>query len=120
LLYRLSDRAEEFFTQLRDFQQVYKSFVTTTGTLPQRRIRIGILDTGIDTKNKIYFQSGRLEDDWCISFVGEPHEFHDEDGHGTHCVSLLRKVAPDAEIYVAKVFSHKEIDLTQAMNIPKV
>jgi hypothetical protein len=36
-------------------------------------------------------------------FVNPTGNAHDICGHGTHCVGLLRQVAPQADIYVARV-----------------
>ncbi len=36
-------------------------------------------------------------------FLDVDGKAHDTCGHGTHCVGLLRTVAPEADIYVARV-----------------
>jgi hypothetical protein len=35
------------------------------------------------------------------------HGYKDSDGHGTHCVSVILKVAQNAHIYVARVFESR-------------
>lgn len=111
---------KDFFVHLEDFRQSCESYMVAT---PRRRTRIAVLDTGINKSHggiagALY--SHRIMDEWCHSWIGDPKDIHDEDGHGTHCAYLLHKVAPEAEIYVAKVFSHNQVKLYQAENIAKV
>lgn len=106
---------------MEDFHKSFNRFVDEHGQPPDKPIRIAILDTGIDKHHVgIDFDGVHMKDEWCCSFVDGSHNFHDEDGHGTHCASLLRKIAPDAEIYILKVFSRNEFDLKEARNISKV
>jgi hypothetical protein len=71
------------------------------------RVRIAILDTGMDLPNHVLWSPGsrriRSSKSWVRSKIGED-EVEDLDGHGTHAVGLLLKVAPEADIYVARVF----------------
>ncbi|KAK3935255.1 hypothetical protein QBC46DRAFT_358388 [Diplogelasinospora grovesii] len=72
--------------------------------LAKRRIRIAVLDTGYDP-GAVFFNRGRKR-----RLVGwrdyvekdQPHA-KDEDGHGTHVLSVLMQVAPAADIFVARV-----------------
>lgn len=81
-----------------------------------RRIRIAVLDTGLhlpkSAKNTF---SKRLP--VCRSWLdpssfphGDPSSGDDDtDGHGTHATGLLLKLAPFADVYVARVFdNHRE------------
>lgn len=73
------------------------------------RIRIGVLDTGICMDNK--FIKMNLERIKYRSFVtGDPDpEVHsDLVGHGTHVAGLLLQVAPNADIFVAKISNKGE------------
>lgn len=106
---------------MEDFHKSFNRYVNEYGHPPDEPIRIAILDTGIDKQHVgVDFDGVHMKDEWCCSFVDGAQNFHDEDGHGTHCASLLRKIAPDAEIYILKVFSRNEFDLKQARNISKV
>lgn len=82
------------------------------------RVRIAILDTGVDHKHSKI--SGAEFGDTpvivqCRSFVGgfEGHNDHsrtqDNDGHGTHIVGLVLQLAPHAEIYVAKISETRQV-----------
>ncbi|OIW32887.1 subtilisin-like protein [Coniochaeta ligniaria NRRL 30616] len=70
----------------------------------RRRVKILILDTGIDVRNVAFARASsrglikRVED-----FADPGGDGLDLHGHGTHCAALLCRVAPEAEIYVAKV-----------------
>nr|RBQ96670.1 hypothetical protein FVER53263_11628 [Fusarium verticillioides] len=74
------------------------------GEMAGRRIRIAILDTGYDP-GAIFFnryRSRRLKDWKDFIELGQPTP-KDEEGHGTHVLSVLMQVAPAADIYVARV-----------------
>lgn len=71
-------------------------------------MKIAILDTGVDLSHPDF------KEDQSASRMNRrikpPEDFldvggkaHDTCGHGTHGVGLLRKVAPEADIYVARV-----------------
>ncbi|KAL8342010.1 hypothetical protein RB598_003769 [Gaeumannomyces tritici] len=124
-----NDQGNSFFLKLDNFRAKFEHYLSerSNSITSPRPVRVAILDTGIDMNNAgIDFDGTHMKKDWCINFVHDllnpsapldPSAFHDRDGHGTHCASLLRKVAPDAEIYVAKVFDKNQFDLTQAGNI---
>ncbi|KAE8448393.1 hypothetical protein EG329_009457 [Mollisiaceae sp. DMI_Dod_QoI] len=69
------------------------------------RVNIAVLDTGVDLTHlniSYALEDGRIKS---TDFLGEtPESITDLDGHGTHCASLLIKFAPNAEIYVGRVF----------------
>ncbi|RYP72543.1 hypothetical protein DL769_004433 [Monosporascus sp. CRB-8-3] len=80
-----------------------------------KRVKIAILDTGIDMTNSIFDtpeakeRIKRRED-----FLREDPlrtDAHDKCGHGSHCAGLLRRVAPAADIYVARVAKDFNTDL---------
>ena len=69
-----------------------------------KNVRVAILDTGFDNEASFFDAPVRRRrikgwKDWAEN-SGVPV---DENGHGTHTVSLLMKVAPTADIYVARV-----------------
>jgi subtilisin family serine protease len=67
-------------------------------------VKIAILDTGVDTKHPDILrelQKSRIE---VYDFVTDSANIEDLNGHGTHCTSVLAKFAPNAEIYVGRVF----------------
>ncbi|PVH73169.1 subtilisin-like protein [Cadophora sp. DSE1049] len=73
-----------------------------------KRVKIAILDTGIDLSHPDFKEdqsASRMnrriktpED-----FLDPGEKAFDTCGHGTYCVGLLRRVAPEADIYVARV-----------------
>ncbi|KAL8733509.1 MAG: hypothetical protein Q9181_003571 [Wetmoreana brouardii] len=94
-----------------------QSLVAQSRKARSHRVRIAILDTGIDLSHP-YFDSApkslgaanhgqhgprrdRVKE--CRSFVhGAPGDC-DSHGHGTHCAALLLDLSPNADIYVARV-----------------
>jgi hypothetical protein len=92
--------------------------------LPATPVRIAILDTGIDKSHGSIvggFLLQRLRKERCYSWVGgDSTDVHDSHGHGTNATDLLLRVAPQAQIYVAKVFSGNEFNVEEASNVAKV
>ena len=71
----------------------------------EKRVKIAILDTGIDLKHpllKNYIDAGQIPQ--VHDFVEDRDDIKDTNGHGTHSAHLLLKTAPNAAIYVARVF----------------
>ncbi|OAA69771.1 Peptidase S8/S53, subtilisin/kexin/sedolisin [Cordyceps fumosorosea ARSEF 2679] len=79
-----------------------------------KRVKIAILDTGIhlchdDFKEDEEKGTGNIfVKDFLPRASRTIPEANDEDGHGTHCAGLLRRVAPAADIYVAKIAHDKK------------
>jgi Subtilase family len=74
-----------------------------------RRVRIAILDTGVDATHP-EIRAAR-DKEKLVSFISpsvlsQPDPFDpdaDTHGHGTHVASVLMRTAPDAVVYVARV-----------------
>ena len=118
-----------FFQLLEDFHESYARIVvdraTDSGVESPRRIRVAIIDTGIDFGHPGIQEAkelGRVKEEWCYSWVGSKDDVKDEDDrlHGTNCAYILHKAAPEAEIYVEKVFQGTNFRSYQAQNIAKV
>jgi subtilisin family serine protease len=74
------------------------------GPRPLPAVKIAVLDTGIDSKHP--FINGAMKTrriKAAKSFVNTNSSTEDTFGHGTHVAKLLLDVAPEAELYVAKV-----------------
>jgi hypothetical protein len=87
-------------------------------------VRIAILDSGLDPTNPFLIedqQQANPQIKEARSFVHgtQPHEIQDEIGHGTHALGLLLKVAPCAEIYVARVARRETLDPNTFNDITK-
>ncbi|KAI4118322.1 MAG: hypothetical protein LQ341_007626, partial [Variospora aurantia] len=102
------------------FQQT-QSLVAQGRKAKGRRVKIAILDTGIDLSHPHFGSSPEasgVEDQHqygprrcrvkeCKSFVDEGAADRDNVGHGTHCAALLLELSPYADIYVARVSEEK-------------
>jgi hypothetical protein len=85
------------------------------------RIRIAILDTGLDMNHPyIKAREDRIKDirSWVNDLDGKQEwKTGDASGHGTHVASLLLDVAPDCDIYIARI---AEIDPVRPDQIARV
>ncbi len=82
-------------------------------------VKIAVLDTGIDSDHpsiKGALKIKRIQ--MARSFVKNDKSPEDRFGHGTHVTQLLLDVAPDAQLYVAKVAEKETIP--QDHNIAEV
>ncbi|KKP05304.1 subtilase [Trichoderma harzianum] len=77
------------------------------GTTEPQRVKIAILDSGIELskdQKDMYDVEPKIQ---YRSWIEEGTEWKDEVGHGTHLAVLLRKVAPNAIIHVARVYKKR-------------
>ena len=73
-------------------------------------VKIAVLDTGVDSKHNFIkgaVNTNRIKDR--RSFIKGDKSTEDGFGHGTHVAALLLEVAPDAQLYVAKVANNGDI-----------
>ncbi|MCJ1249359.1 hypothetical protein MMC30_006582 [Trapelia coarctata] len=96
----------------REFNSRTQSLLAQARKPLGRRVKIAILDTGIDLTHPDF---SKLDEDHpeygiykdrvkgCQSFVSSKTEDGDSSGHGTHSAALLLKLAPKANVYVARV-----------------
>ena len=72
---------------------------TKIGAPPEgRRIKIAVLDTGIDMGNSFF---SNLQNQ--IKCWPSEADCKDNDGHGTHVAQLLLKIVPHADLRIAKI-----------------
>jgi hypothetical protein len=76
---------------------------------------VALLDSGIDT-------CGEFNVRRAANFIDDDHDVTDQWGHGTAVATLIRQLAPDAELYVAKVANDQgrvsEWDVLAALHLP--
>ena len=126
-LSRRANLATTFWTDLKAFNDKYiprrplRNLSTSTGipTWKNRNIRIALIDTGVNLKDKIIApESGRFSGK---SWVDEDETYyHDTCGHGTHLARLVLKVTTVADILVGKVSRDKTFSKQNILNIAKV
>ncbi|RSL89802.1 hypothetical protein CDV31_015804 [Fusarium ambrosium] len=72
-----------------------------------KRVKIAILDSGIDLSDDHRLLYNTDSQIIYRNWIDESQEWKDDVGHGTHLAILLRKIAPEAVIHVARVFKKK-------------
>ncbi|KAJ4209539.1 hypothetical protein NW759_013395 [Fusarium solani] len=80
------------------------------GAPNEKPIKVAIIDSGMDADdNWIRAAKTRIRDkrNWT---GGQVDNCADECGHGTHITRLILKIAPAAEIYIAKVSKRRKLD----------
>jgi hypothetical protein len=91
----------------RDWFREMKSFdkcVDASRKPWHQKVKVAILDTGVDVTHP---DIAKIKEDGRIiyhDFIDCSDDAKDDDGHGTHYTSVLAKLAPNAEIYVGRVF----------------
>ncbi|EHK42506.1 hypothetical protein TRIATDRAFT_33437 [Trichoderma atroviride IMI 206040] len=84
----------------------------------KQRIRIAIIDTGIDEGDITIEEAMDERIKECCGFVNgpdaepDPSDYDDHVGHGTHVARLMLKMAPSAELYIAKISNESSIQTT--------
>lgn len=95
--------------------------MTWTGPPVRDKIRIAVLDSGVDDTDSMIRAAVRsLRIKKRMSFVGKDNDHQDTYGHGTHVTRLLLQIAPAAEIYIAKICTGKLINEEFMPGIAKV
>ncbi len=86
---------------------------------PVEPVRIAILDSGLDPTNPLVIDNPQIKEARSFVYGTQPYETQDEIGHGTHALGLLLKVAPCAEIYVARVARRETLNPNTFNDITK-
>lgn len=76
------------------------------------RIKIAILDTGIDRDNMGLAEDTNIKERRAFG-SSSTEDSHDTIGHGTHLAGLLRKVSPHAHIFIAKVTKPRDMEVKE-------
>lgn len=78
--------------------------------IPREKIRIAVIDSGVEKDDPVIkpdLRDGQIQE--CRNFSSQdPNQWDDKVGHGTMVTRLLMRVAPNAELYIAKVTSDTE------------
>ncbi|KAK7932570.1 hypothetical protein PG985_003282 [Apiospora marii] len=92
-----------------DYRSTYNKFISDDCITPSlASVKIAILDTGVDLNHPDMQACGeRIKAKLSWRRDGVRTTVHDLDGHGTFITSLLLDYAPDADIYVAKIFDRE-------------
>jgi subtilisin family serine protease len=117
----MSSRSTGADAWIAELKSTVHTYIDRPSKYPRRipAVKIAALDTGIDLKHP--FINGALKSkriQVARSFVNNDDSPEDSFGHGTHVTKLILDVAPDAELYIAKVA--KEGNIPPDHNIAKV
>jgi hypothetical protein len=93
-----------------------------------RNVRIAVIDSGFHNGGDPFLDnpdvSQRIKEGRNFFSPGDsdpnPSDWKDCHGHGTHVTRLLLKLAPRAEIFVAKMTNSKTLKLTKKHQFSKV
>lgn len=71
---------------------------------PPAQVRIAVLDSGCDNNAPFFLhpENGPRLREW-KDWVDGSDQWQDCHGHGTHLVSLIMKIAPEADLFVARI-----------------
>ncbi|KAL6364637.1 hypothetical protein LRP88_00607 [Fusarium phalaenopsidis] len=113
---QLCDADQSKINSAKEFLELAKKFYecSMSGITSSPDIRIAILDTGIQTRNSFLkgAKYSRSDQDFPIkaskSFVSKHPD--DECGHGTNVASLILRIFPQANLYIAKIARNLEQD----------
>ncbi|KAI1463101.1 peptidase S8/S53 domain-containing protein [Daldinia caldariorum] len=110
--------AEEFIAFYNDFKNKHEQLLASTqnnnvrtGKLPEFRISVCIIDTGIDKSHPAI--KGALREDRIQgyrSWVGNEDDVHDNYGHGTHVADIILNASENVDLYIAKVADGLDIE----------
>ncbi|KAL9570948.1 hypothetical protein ACKAV7_005285 [Fusarium commune] len=108
----LAAKADFFFNQLKQFHESCEeraTFMQSISRFSPKPVRIAVLDTGINKTSGAMtggLRTQRIQHQNCRSWVGnDSNDVHDYDGHGTRIAELILQAAPEADIYICKVFN---------------
>lgn len=110
-----SKMALTYFRHLQVFKETFILPLVSTGPAPtnneklRRPVRVAVLDSGVDMADPYLRGAARRIKkikNWTDS---DPDNWTDTYGHGTHVARLLIRVAPAADIYIARVSTGKHI-----------
>ncbi|KAG4433981.1 hypothetical protein IFR05_010530 [Cadophora sp. M221] len=109
----------DWFTQMKSFEKLIDASRKEPDA-EHPRVRVAILDTGLDLSHRDIIKAkeeGRLQY-W--DFVDDAETIKDDDGHGTHCTSIALQYAPNADIFVGRVFRKSQADPDSCATLTKV
>lgn len=105
---------------LKKHQNTYE-LVFSEAIDEQPRIKVAILDTGIDIGHPyIIARKERIKDiwTWADGLGGrEDGRAGDSSGHGTHIANLLLEMAPDSDVYIAQIAEFSPIEPGQIAKV---
>ncbi|KAF4627633.1 hypothetical protein G7Y89_g10518 [Cudoniella acicularis] len=87
----------------------FSLFDDESGGVTSTRVKIAILDTGFDRRDPA-IRANRERIKGIRSWVDGGKADEDLAGHGTHTATLLLKIAPDADIFVARIAENNHLE----------
>ena len=76
-------------------------------TMPKQRVKIALIDDGVDVNHNRLSHNVKLGVTYCVSFPGKDKVassfYTSTSGHGTLMATLIQTVCPTVELFVAKL-----------------
>jgi hypothetical protein len=74
------------------------------------KVKVAIIDTGVNFEHPVIKEAkatGAIREEYCQGFPDDDSHKPkaDDNGHGTFVASVLLKIAPDVELYIARAFN---------------
>lgn len=74
-----------------------------------RRLKVAILDSGIDLSHPDFNSSDKERIKETLSFIGgDPNT--DQVGHGTHVAAIILRLTENVDLYIAKITDSKYVE----------
>ncbi|QMU78059.1 S8 family serine peptidase [Streptacidiphilus sp. PB12-B1b] len=109
LTWSLRGRRPEDVPVLADREPVPPTW--TSGEATGRGVRVCVVDSGVDRDHPLV---GPVDGSWVVAKDGpdgeitvRPTDTGDSCGHGTACAGIIRRIAPDCELYSVRVLGER-------------
>ncbi|PHH80670.1 hypothetical protein CDD80_350 [Ophiocordyceps camponoti-rufipedis] len=100
-------------TWIETHKRIYEEVISPLDEAICKRVKVAILDTGLDMSHPDFQAcSDRIIEvrSWLDGLRGEMVATPQDDcGHGTHVTSLLLGIAPDCDVYIARIAKTKPL-----------
>lgn len=98
-----STASSQWLDRIMEINRFIQTRAKSSSIEPRRRVRVAVLDTGYDGNATFFNKARKARIQGKKDFVNDSNDPMDENGHGSHTLALVMKVAPTADVYVARI-----------------